>query len=71
MASLGNIDGYLASCSTRCITLIWLFLLSIPPLSCWYLKHLFEHVPEAMTTEAFEDLLPHNVDKGMLVGPSS
>jgi hypothetical protein len=37
----------------------------------WYLKHLFDHVPEAMTTEAFEALLPHNVDKGMLAGLSS
>jgi transposase len=38
----------------------------------WYLKHLFQYVPEAMTTEAFfEALLPHNVDKGMLSGLSS
>jgi hypothetical protein len=32
----------------------------------WYLKHLFKHVPEAMTMENFEALLPHNVDKSML-----
>jgi hypothetical protein len=39
--------------------------------SYWYLKHLFVSVPEAMTVEAFEALLPHNVDKGMLADPSS
>ena len=41
--------------------------------SYWYLKHLFDHVPEARITKAkaFKALLPHNVDKGMLAGPSS
>ncbi len=37
----------------------------------WYLKYLFEHVPEAMTTKDFEALLPHNVDKSMLAGPAT
>ena len=32
----------------------------------WYLKHLFEHLPEAMTTEEFEALLPYNIDKTRL-----
>jgi len=37
----------------------------------WYLKYLFEHLPEAMTSEAFEALLPYNIDKSMLSGPPS
>ena len=37
----------------------------------WYLKYLFEHLPEAMTTEEFEALLPHNVDKNALEGPAT
>jgi len=37
----------------------------------WYLKYLFEHLPEAMTTEEFETLLPHNVDKNALEGPAT
>jgi len=35
----------------------------------WYLKYLFEHLPEAMTSEEFEALLPYNIDKNMLAGP--
>lgn len=37
----------------------------------WYLKYLFEHIPEAMTTKDFEALLPHNVDKNKLAGPAT
>jgi hypothetical protein len=45
----------------------WLKLLKpmvLTPISIWNI--LFEHVPEAMVTEDFEALLPHNVDKGIL-----
>ncbi len=35
----------------------------------WYLKHLFKHLPKAMTSEEFEVLLPHNIDKDMIAGP--
>jgi len=34
-----------------------------------YLKYLFEHLPEAMTSKEFEALLPYNIDKNMLPGP--
>ncbi len=37
----------------------------------WYLKYLFEHLPEAMTSKEFECLLPYNVDKSMLAGPAT
>ncbi|MBA3012930.1 MAG: IS66 family transposase [Proteobacteria bacterium] len=37
----------------------------------WYLKYLFEHLPEAMTTKDFEALLPHNVEKSALAGPAA
>lgn len=37
----------------------------------WYLKYLFEHLPEAMTTEEFEALLPYNIDKTKIEGPTS
>ena len=37
----------------------------------WYLKALFEHLPEAMTTEDFQALLPYNIDKAKLAGPAS
>ncbi len=29
----------------------------------WYLKYLFEHLPEAMTEEDFRALLPYNLQK--------
>ncbi|WP_321491809.1 transposase domain-containing protein [uncultured Desulfobacter sp.] len=32
----------------------------------WYLKHLFGHLPEAMTEENFRALRPYNVDKNQL-----
>jgi len=35
----------------------------------WYLKYLFEHLPEAMTSKRFETFLPCNIDKNMLAGP--
>ena len=37
----------------------------------WYLKYLFENLPEAMTSAEFETLLPHNVDKSNLDRPSA
>jgi transposase len=37
----------------------------------WYLKFLFEHLPEAMTTEDFQALLPYNIDTAKLAGPAS
>jgi len=37
----------------------------------WYLKYLFEHLPEAMTEDDFRALLPYNVDKKQLAGPTS
>ena len=36
----------------------------------WYLKHLFEKLPEAMTSDEFNNLLPHNVDKNKLDRPA-
>jgi len=35
----------------------------------WYLKYLFENLPEAMTADEFENLLPNNVKKSELAGP--
>ena len=32
----------------------------------WYLKHLFQHLPEAMTNDDFQALLPHNVEKEII-----
>ncbi len=37
----------------------------------WYLKYLFENLPEAMTVDDFTALMPQNVDKKLLAGPSS
>lgn len=37
----------------------------------WYLKYLFEHLPEAMTAENFKALLPYNIDKRKLPGPTT
>ena len=37
----------------------------------WYLKYLFEHLPEAMTADEFMALMPQNVDKTLLAGPAS
>ncbi len=36
----------------------------------WYLKYLFEQLPGAMTEEDFRALLPYNVDKNQLAGPT-
>jgi transposase len=33
----------------------------------WYLKHLFEHLPEAMTEADFKALLPHQIEKEQIV----
>ncbi|CCK80229.1 IS66 family transposase [Desulfobacula toluolica] len=35
----------------------------------WYLKYLFENLPEAMTADEFIALMPQNVDKTLLEGP--
>lgn len=37
----------------------------------WYLKYLFERLPEAMSSDDFEKLLPHNVDKERLASPAT
>jgi transposase len=37
----------------------------------WYLKYLFEHLPEAMTEDDFRALLPYNIDKKKLAGPTA
>ncbi len=37
----------------------------------WYLKALFENLPEAMTTDDFRALLPYNIDKAKLGSPAS
>lgn len=36
----------------------------------WYLKYLFEHLPEAMTEDDFQILLPYNVPKERLSTPA-
>ena len=36
----------------------------------WYLKYLFENLPEAMTADEFIALMPQNIDKTMLAGPA-
>ncbi|SDU65621.1 Transposase [Desulfobacula phenolica] len=36
----------------------------------WYMKYLFEHLPEAMTEDDFRALLPYNVDKKLLAVPT-
>ncbi len=37
----------------------------------WYLKYLFEHLPEAMTEEDFRALLPYNLQKNTMPLPPS
>lgn len=37
----------------------------------WYLKYLFENLPEAMTADDFKVLMPQNVDKHLLAAPFS
>jgi len=37
----------------------------------WYLKYLFKHLPEAMTVDEFEALLPHKVNKILLDSPAT
>lgn len=37
----------------------------------WYLKYLFENLPEAMTADEFTALMPQNVDKKLLAGPAA
>lgn len=37
----------------------------------WYLKYLFENLPEAMTVEDFRSLMPHNIDKALLAAPTT
>ncbi|WP_033396809.1 transposase domain-containing protein, partial [Desulfobacter curvatus] len=32
----------------------------------WYLKFLFENLPEAMTADEFKALMPQNLDKNLL-----
>lgn len=36
----------------------------------WYLKYLFENLPEAMTADDFMALMPQNIDKTLLTGPT-
>lgn len=36
----------------------------------WYLKYLFENLPEAMTTDEFMALMPQNIDRTLLAGPA-
>ena len=36
----------------------------------WYLKYLFENLPEAMTADEFMALMPQNIDKILLAGPA-
>ncbi|MCP3922336.1 MAG: IS66 family transposase [Desulfobacterales bacterium] len=35
----------------------------------WYLKHLLEHLPEAMTEDDFRALLPHQIIKEQILNP--
>ena len=35
----------------------------------WYLKYLFEHLPEAMVVDDFKALLPHNLDNTIIQKP--
>ncbi len=37
----------------------------------WYLKFLFEKLPEAMTSEDYKSLLPYNVDKKLIEKPAA
>jgi transposase len=34
----------------------------------WYLKYLFENLPEAMSVDDFKALLPYNVEKNLIAG---
>jgi len=36
----------------------------------WYLKYLFENLPEAMTADEFTALMPQNIDKTLIAGPA-
>jgi transposase len=36
----------------------------------WYLKYLFENLPEAMTADDFKALMPQNIDKTLIKGPA-
>lgn len=36
----------------------------------WYLKYLFENLPEAMTADEFMALMPQNIDKAKIAGPA-
>jgi len=36
----------------------------------WYLKYLFENLPETMTSDEFMALMPQNIDKRLLAGPA-
>ena len=36
----------------------------------WYLKYLFENLPEAMTADEFMALMPQNINKTLLAGPT-
>jgi len=36
----------------------------------WYLKYLFENLPEAMTADEFMALMPQNIDKTLLTDPT-
>ena len=38
--------------------------------SYWYLKYLFEYLPEAMTEEEFRALLPYTLEKKFYNSPS-
>jgi len=37
----------------------------------WYLKYLFENLPESMTEDDFKSLLPQNVNASLLAGPAA
>ena len=37
----------------------------------WYLKHLFEHLPEAITEEEFRALMPYSLERNITTPPSS
>jgi len=37
----------------------------------WYLKYLFENLPEAMTADEFMALMPQNIDKTQIAGPAT
>ncbi len=37
----------------------------------WYLKYLFEHLPNAMTADEFKKLLPYNIDQSILAASNT